>query len=405
MEHKYQKYVPVVDCHRVPLMPTTWSRAWRWVRQGKATYFYKKGILCVRLNQEPSDRNYQDTGLGLDPGSKFEGYSVKSEHSTYINIQADARTGVKDAVKDRRTYRRNRRYRNTPYRECRPNRHRNEGFIPPSIKARWQWRLKIISILCSILPIRYIAVEDVCAATIKDVNKTDYVKQHNTLFSWVQNGKNWFYSQLEHFVPKHCIYKVAGYDTHGMRVGMRLHKSKNKGENSFWAHCVDAWIIISHVLGCNPRVDNLDYIQIKPIKYSRRQLHVANPAVGGIRKSYGSTLSMDIIRGTLVYHKSSTRAMSHGYTLVGGTSKGKISLHHPTTHNRLATNINPKDCKILSRLGYLVKHFYYMGSNTSKGEYGYIEHFKALYKPRMRDMYHSFTSMHNYYTRPVSIRF
>ncbi|MBE9166574.1 RRXRR domain-containing protein, partial [Pleurocapsales cyanobacterium LEGE 06147] len=45
-------YVPVVDQNQVPLMPTTSARAKRWVKCGKATGFWKRGIFCVRLNQE-----------------------------------------------------------------------------------------------------------------------------------------------------------------------------------------------------------------------------------------------------------------------------------------------------------------------------------------------------------------
>ncbi|MEM8780498.1 MAG: RRXRR domain-containing protein, partial [Cyanobacteria bacterium P01_G01_bin.49] len=73
-----QKSVPVVDINQVPLMPTTPVRADKWVKSGKATPFWKRGIFCVRLNQEPSARNYQDVALGIDPGSKMEGYTVAS---------------------------------------------------------------------------------------------------------------------------------------------------------------------------------------------------------------------------------------------------------------------------------------------------------------------------------------
>ena len=73
-----QKSVPVVDYNQVPLMPTTSRRASSWIKSGKATPFWKRGIFCVRLNQEPSARNYQDVALGIDPGSKMEGYTVAS---------------------------------------------------------------------------------------------------------------------------------------------------------------------------------------------------------------------------------------------------------------------------------------------------------------------------------------
>src|SRR4051812_994334 len=103
-------FVPVVNANQVPLMPTTPARGRRWMESGKATGFFKHGVFCVRLNQEPSARETQPVVVGVDPGSKKEGLTVKGESHTYLNIQADAVTWVKEAVADRRDARRARRY-------------------------------------------------------------------------------------------------------------------------------------------------------------------------------------------------------------------------------------------------------------------------------------------------------
>src|SRR5438046_2392009 len=116
------QFVPVVDSQQKPLMPTTPARARRWIRSGKATPFFKKGVFCVRLNQQPSDNQKQPVVVAIDPGSKQEGYTVKSELHTYLNLQAKAIDWVKDAVETRRMLRRNRRSRNTPCRANRRNR-------------------------------------------------------------------------------------------------------------------------------------------------------------------------------------------------------------------------------------------------------------------------------------------
>jgi hypothetical protein len=89
-------FVPIVDQHQQPLMPTTPARARRWIRLGKATPFWKQGVFCVRLNVEPSARGVQPVAVGIDPGSKKEGYSVISAAHTYLNLQADAVEWVKD---------------------------------------------------------------------------------------------------------------------------------------------------------------------------------------------------------------------------------------------------------------------------------------------------------------------
>lgn len=131
------QFVPVVDQNQKPLMPTKPSRARRWIREGKATPFWKRGIFCVRLNIEPSGNEKQEIAVGIDPGSKKEGFTVKSEFHTFLNIQADAVTWVKKHVKTRRMMRNKRRSRKTPYRKCRSNRSK-KGFLAPSTKARWQ---------------------------------------------------------------------------------------------------------------------------------------------------------------------------------------------------------------------------------------------------------------------------
>jgi hypothetical protein len=66
-------FVPVVDQNQHPLMPTTPARAKRWLKNGKATHFWKGGIFCIRLNAEPSARETQPLAVGIDPGSKREG--------------------------------------------------------------------------------------------------------------------------------------------------------------------------------------------------------------------------------------------------------------------------------------------------------------------------------------------
>ena len=112
-------FVPVVDKNQVPLMPTTSWRAAIWMKSGKATGFWKKGVFCVRLNQEPSGNKKQEIVAGIDPGSKREAYSVKSASHTYLNVLSETPDWVKDNVERRREMRRARRFRNTRYREAR----------------------------------------------------------------------------------------------------------------------------------------------------------------------------------------------------------------------------------------------------------------------------------------------
>jgi RRXRR protein len=148
-----QKSVPVIDRDQKPLMPTTRARADKWIKSSKATPFWKKGIFCVRLNIEPSARNYQDIACGIDPGSKMEGYTVASSKHQFLNIQAIAVDWVKSHLETRRNMRRSRRFRKTPCRQPRWNRLANKIRLAPSTKARWQWKLRIANWLNKIYPL------------------------------------------------------------------------------------------------------------------------------------------------------------------------------------------------------------------------------------------------------------
>ena len=323
-------FVPVVNQQQEPLMPTTPSRAKRWIKSGKATPFFKKGIFCVRLNVEPSNQETQEIAVGIDPGSKKEGFTVKSLAHTYLNIQTDAVTWVKDAVEIRRNMRKGRRFRNTP---CRTNRmNRKRGGLSPSTKARWQWKLRICNQLKRIFPIEVFVVEDIKAKTFK--NKIKW----NTSFSPLEVGKNWFYTELEKLGK---VELKQGYETKELRDLLGLQKIKEKTAEVFEAHCVDSWVLASSWVG-GKVPDNKQLLLVTSLRLHRRQLHKLQPEKDGIRKLYGSTRSLGFKRGSLVKHPR------YGITYVGGNSKNRISLHSLKTGQRLCQNVKVEDCKFLS---------------------------------------------------------
>src|SRR5271166_3229015 len=111
--------VPVLDRDKVPLMPCSEKRAARQMDKGEAIPYWQKGIFCIKLLKEPSSRKYQDVVLGVDPGSKREGYTVATKKSVVLNITTNTPSWVKNHVETRRNLRRTRRQRKTPYRACR----------------------------------------------------------------------------------------------------------------------------------------------------------------------------------------------------------------------------------------------------------------------------------------------
>jgi hypothetical protein len=328
----------LVGIKNIPLMPTTPRNARKLIKSKEATPFFKKGIFCIRLNRKPYAEEKQEIAVGIDPGSKKEGFTVKSEAHTFLNIQADAVQHVKAAVETRRVMRRSRRNRKTP---CRKNRlNRAKGKLAPSTKARWQWKLRIVHQLAKIFPITDIVVEDIKAKTIKGARKW------NESFSPLEVGKKWFYDKLK---PYGKVHLKQGYDTKALRDNAGLSKTKSKLSEVFEAHCVDSWVLANWLVGGHIKPDNTKMLCISPIRLHRRQLHVLQFAKGSLRKAYGSTKSLNFKRGSLVKH------IKLGYTYVGGTMDGKVSLHSITTGERLTKCAKTKDIKFKSHNIWRVK--------------------------------------------------
>ena len=261
-------FVPVVDKNQNPLMPTRSSRARRWIKERKATPFWKNGVFCVRLNIEPSDNYKQKIAVGVDPGSKKEGFTVKSEAHTYLNVQADVHSKVGKKVEKRRELRRGRRSRKCPNRKNRTNRLANKARIPAGTRARWDWKLRILDWFSKLYPITYVCVEDIRARTIQRA------KKWNTSFSPLEVGKQWFYTQIQ---KRWQLFTLQGRETKELRDRLGLKKSSKKLSETFDAHCVDSWCLAYQTVGGTDRPDTTDIFCIAPIPISRRELHRQNP--------------------------------------------------------------------------------------------------------------------------------
>ncbi|MFQ5796832.1 MAG: RRXRR domain-containing protein [Candidatus Bipolaricaulia bacterium] len=229
------QYVPVVGSTGQPLMPCHPARARELVHNGRAVRRFNRGIFYIRL----LDRAHGETqpiACGVDPGSKQEGYTVKSGKRTFLNIQAVAITWVRKAVEVRRNMRRSRRFRKLPYRKPRFN--RAHGTLPPSTKARWQWKLRVCRWLVHLYPISVFVVEDIRART--------------------RGQRRWDAS----FSPLELAKSAVGGDL----------------------------------------PDNKCLLGVTPLRFHRRQLHRFQPGKGGIRRRYGGTQSLGLKRGSWVKH-------------------------------------------------------------------------------------------------------
>ncbi len=325
--------VPVLDSNKKPLMPCSEKRARRLMEKKEAIAYWQKGIFCIKLLKEPSDRKYQAVALGIDPGSKREGYTAATEKDIVLNITTNTPTWVKGHIETRRTLRRSRRNRKTPYRACRSNRStlKKLNRIPPSTKARWQAKLRVIKQLLKILPITVINVEDIKAAT--KLGK----KKWNVSFSPLEQGKNWFYTELQTLVPQ--LIKTEGKETKQHRDSRGFEKSKKKLDYIWEAHNSDSHSLAEIAIRKEVKPFYGMY-KVEFLEYHRRQLHVQNPIKGNVRKKYGTTVSLGMSRGSVLRYEGEL-------TYLGGSSKGKVSIHDIITGKRITQNADKRDIKVL----------------------------------------------------------
>ena len=266
-------FVPVKSKTGQPLMPTHPNKAGMLIKKGFATPYWRNGIFCIRLNYETTDYA-QDIVVGVDPGSKKEGFTVKSQAHTYLNVQADSHDRVGKKVAKRRELRRGRRSRKCPNRKNRMNRLANKERIPAGTRARWDWKLRILDWLSKLYPITHVCVEDIRARTI------ERAKKWNQSFSPLEVGKQWFYTEIE---KRWKLLTLQGWETKEIRDRLGLKKSTKKLADIFGAHCVDSWCLAYHTIGGKSKPDNTCIFCISPIPISRRELHRQNPQKSGKR--------------------------------------------------------------------------------------------------------------------------
>ncbi len=340
-------FVPVKSKDGERLMPTTPTRAGMMIKCGDATPYWDQGVFCIRLNREPSKRFKQEIVVGVDPGSKKEGFTVKSESHTYLNVQANAHSGVSKKVAKRRELRRSRRSRKCPNRKNRTNRLANEERIPAGTRARWDWKLRILDWLSKLYPVTYVCVEDIKARTI------ERAKKWNTSFSPLEVGKQWFYTEIR---KRWELLTLQGWQTKEIRDRLGLKKSSEKMSETFDAHCVDAYCLAYHTVGGSGVPDNTDLLCVSPIPIKRRELHRQQEAKGGKRSRVGGTvLGPGLIKNTLIRH------VKYGLTrLAGVNAKGVFSIYS-MENKRLTTGAKRSDFRVLTRL-----NFYYRSGHSSQ---------------------------------------
>lgn len=340
--------IAVVDNKGNPLMPTTPQRARRWVESGKAVGRWSDlNVWYVQLTAEPSGKETQPISIGIDPGKLYSGIAAQSARFTlFLAHLVLPFKRVKERKEFQALMRRGRRGRRInrkvafhlrAHRQKRFN-NRRQKKVAPSIRANRQLELRVVKELCSILPISSIVYEYVKA----DVDLTSGRKKARSGkgFSAVMVGQKWMLSELSKLGPE--VKTLLGWQTAQVRNHLGLEKSHNKKEQSPASHAVDGVALASsefvgyrkyHYHG----IDGADwfgavqtsltglFLIIKRPPISRRQLHLAQPAKGGVRRKYGGTINRHngLRKGDLV---KAVKAGKEFFGWVSGDTKTQVSL-------------------------------------------------------------------------------
>jgi RRXRR protein len=336
-------------------MPCTPAKARHLLKEGKATPKRNKlGLFYVQLcyGQDPEN---QSLVVGIDPGSKYEGFSVVGVKDTVTNLMVEAPAHVKDAVATRRTMRRARRF----HRWRRPkrcnNRLKRKNRLPPSTRSRWEAKARVVAHLKHTFPLTDVVVEDVQAVTRHGVGG-----KWNRSFSPVQVGKEHLYGLLRQMGL--AVHLREGWQTRELRERFGLKKTTSKSKQSFDAHAVDAWVLAAEVSGAQaPTCRRLWYAV--PARLHRRQLHRLQASKGGERKPYGGTRSLGLKRGTLVQHPKYARCT------VGGFDRKRvtISLHDYRSNKRLTQGAKVEECRVLTWVAWRSWLVAEKGTSSGKG--------------------------------------
>lgn len=305
--------VPVVSKDGKPLMPTKPAKARKMIEGGVAKKRWSKtGVFYIQM-LIPVGERVQDMAIGLDPGSRYDGYAVSGEKEVALKAMAVMPQKVHKKVQERSQLRRSRRYRNKRRGTERfNNRKRKAGWIAPSQLAKVQLRIKIVRDLVKIFPINFIAVED--------VRFNHYKKRWGKHFSTVEIGKTMLYEELE------CHGKVIKYDgwqTASARKYWGIKKSSAKDALTPESHANDALAMLNEVFGDN--VDNSCIFMVwRRLEFARRSLHRQNYQKGGIRPVFGGTTNGSFFRkGDYVEAKQGNKTFQ-GWVCGLPTEKTKV---------------------------------------------------------------------------------
>jgi N6-L-threonylcarbamoyladenine synthase len=203
-ERSLKSKVYVISKQGKPLMPCSYAKSKRMVKKGAAKVI-RRSPFTIQLKFDCGNK-VQEIVLGIDTGYGTTGFSAVSEKQELISGEVSLDNMMSKRLQDRSMYRRNRRNR-LWYRKPRfLNRvsTKKKGWLPPSIKRRYETHLILIEKIKKILPISKVIIEiakfDIQKIENPDIEEKEY--QQGTLYEY-QNIRSYLMSR-EKGLCEHC---------------------------------------------------------------------------------------------------------------------------------------------------------------------------------------------------------
>jgi hypothetical protein len=261
--------VYVINKNGNPLMPCKEAKARKLLRDGKAKVI-RKNPFTIKLLWD-CEENVQEVVAGMDTGSKKIGCSAIANGKVVYQSEIEIRQDVSKKMKQRKMYRRNRRYMKTRYRKPRwQNRAsmKKEDRLAPSIKSKLDSHLREKKFVESILPVTRWKVEtgnfDIYKITNPDVKGKEYQEGN-------QKG----------------FYNLKAYILH--RDGYQCQKCKTKGKKLHVHH------IIFKSKGGTNTPDNLTTL----CETCHDKLHNGEFSIKGVKSKTKHATETNIIKSQL----------------------------------------------------------------------------------------------------------
>jgi hypothetical protein len=150
-------YVFVLNMRKEVLMPTSCKKARLLLKQGRAVVI-SRFPFTIQLTYQTGE-NKQEVTCGIDSGYSNIGFSCITSKKELIGGTVELDNSTSKHLIEKKMYRRGRRNK-LRYREPRfLNRKRREGWLPPSVKRRYQTHINLINRLKKIILISKVIVE------------------------------------------------------------------------------------------------------------------------------------------------------------------------------------------------------------------------------------------------------